>query len=46
MAKIKLSYSTPQELQTVLKLLQPVIKSYKISKKREGQYKKAYIVTK
>lgn len=42
--KLKVSYQKPQELQTVLRLLHPVIKSWKVAKKQEGQYKKAYIV--
>lgn len=40
---IKVSYQQPQELQEVLKLLHPVIKSYKLAKTQEGQYKRAYI---
>lgn len=41
--KIKVSYTTAQELQEVLKLLQPAIKTCKPDKGKQGQYKKAYI---
>lgn len=40
--KIKISYQTDQELQQVIRLLSPELKSYKVAKKQEGQYKKAY----
>lgn len=43
MVKIRVSYEQQQELQTVLKLLHPIIKQYKVSKNDKGQYKKAYI---
>ena len=42
--KIKISYNTEEELAGVIQLLSPVIKSYKISKKQEGQYKNAYVL--
>lgn len=42
-AKIKLSYTTEEELQSVIRLLSPVIKSWKVSKNQEGQYRKEYI---
>ncbi|MDO5540870.1 MAG: hypothetical protein Q4F83_12515 [Eubacteriales bacterium] len=41
--KIKVSYQTPQELESILKLLRPAIKSAKIKKGQQGAYKKAYI---
>lgn len=41
--KIKISYTTQQELSEVLKLLQPMIKSCKMDKGKEGVYKKAYV---
>lgn len=41
--KIKISYNTDQELQGVVKLLSPALESCKISRNREGRYKKAYI---
>ena len=37
--KIRISYTTPQELQKVLDML----KSCKPDKGKEGQYKKAYV---
>lgn len=45
MAKIRISYETPEELEKVKKLLLPVIKSCKISQNNKGRYKKAYIET-
>lgn len=44
--KIKVSYESPKELQDILKRLAPMVQSHKVSKKQEGQYKKAYIVLK
>lgn len=41
--KVRVSYERPQELHTVVRLLQPVIKSYKIQKGGNGRYKKAYL---
>ena len=41
--KIRISYTTPVELQKVLDMLKPVIKSCKPDKGKEGQYKKAYV---
>jgi|GEM_PF-3743631 len=43
MTKIRVSYQKPQELDTVVKLLKPVLVSYKVSKNDVGSYKKAYI---
>ena len=40
--KIKISYTTKEELEKVLRVLSPVMKDYKIAKNQEGQYKKAY----
>lgn len=42
-AKVRVSYEKPQELHTVLKLLQPIVKSYKAEKGQNGRYKKAYV---
>lgn len=45
-AKVRVSYEKPQELHTVLKLLQPIVKSCKAEKGQNGQngrYKKAYV---
>lgn len=41
--KVRISYEKPQELRTVLKLLSPVIKSYKTDKGGDGAYKRAYV---
>lgn len=41
--KIKVSYNTDQELAGVIRLLSPVMKDYKVSRNKEGRYKKAYI---
>lgn len=41
--KIRVSYQRPQELQTVLKLLNPLVKSCKVAKRQDGAYRKAYI---
>lgn len=40
--KIRISYTTDEELPGVIRLLSPVIKSYKVSRKREGRYRNAY----
>ncbi|WWR19592.1 hypothetical protein V1226_24640 [Lachnospiraceae bacterium JLR.KK009] len=41
--KIRISYEEPQELHTVLKLLNPIIKSCKEDKGENGRYKRAYL---
>ena len=41
--KIRVSYETKQELDTVLELLKPIVKTYKAEKGEEKPYKKAYI---
>lgn len=41
--KIRVSYQENEELQQVLKLLRPVIKSTKVKKEQQGPFKKAYI---
>ncbi len=41
--KIKVSYQKEQELQAILQLLRPVIKSYKAADRQQGVYKRAYI---
>ena len=38
--KIKISYTTKEELEKILQVLSPVMKDYKIAKNQEGQYKK------
>lgn len=40
--KIKISYNTDEELEQIRKLLSPVFKNIKISRNKEGRYKKAY----
>lgn len=42
MVKIKISYNTEQELERVVRLLSPALKSCRISRNKEGRYKKAY----
>ena len=42
-SKIKISYEEPRELHTVLKLLNPIIKSCKAEKVGNGRYKRAYL---
>jgi len=44
--KVKVSYESPQELQEVLKRLEPILLSCKVPKGQEGRYKKAYIILK
>ena len=43
MMKIRISYNDSQELHTVLKLLNPVVKSWKADKGKNGAVKRAYI---
>lgn len=43
MVKIKISYNTPDELKTVLKQLEPIVKACRVSRTETGQYKKAYL---
>lgn len=40
--KIKISYTTDKELVGVIRLLSPVLESYRVSRNKEGRYKKAY----
>lgn len=40
--KIKVSYNTDEELAGVIRLLSPVLIDYKVSRNKEGRYKKAY----
>ncbi len=42
MVKIKISYNTDAELEELLKLIAPILRKYKVSKNRDGNYKKAY----
>lgn len=41
--KIKVSYQEREELQQVIKLLQPIIKQTKVKNEQQGTFKKAYI---
>ena len=41
--KIRISYTTPHELQKVLECLKPILKSCKADKGKDGAYKKAYL---
>lgn len=43
MTKIRISYKTHQELENILKLLHPAIKSAKIKQGQQGEYKRVYI---
>lgn len=40
--KIKVSYNTDQELAGVIRLLTPALIDYKVSRNKDGRYKKAY----
>ena len=42
-AKIKLSYTDPEDLQEVVKLLRPMLRNVKVAHNDQGKYKKAYI---
>lgn len=41
--KIKVSYQDQKELELVIRLLHPIIKSYKVSRSCKGNFRKAYI---
>ena len=41
--KVRISYEKPQELHTVIRMLQPIVKSYKENKDGNGQFKRAYL---
>lgn len=43
LVKIRISYERLQELNTVLELLKPLIKSCKSEKGKDTAYKKAYV---
>lgn len=42
---INVSYQTKEELDTVLRLLDPIIKDWHKASKRKGQYNRVYIKT-
>lgn len=46
MVKIKVSYERLEELKRILDRLRPDVKSWKVAKNQEGQFKKAYIEVK
>ena len=46
MVKIKVSYERPEELKQLLAKLQPDVKTWNVSRNREGQFLKAYVVMK
>lgn len=41
--KVKVSYQEQRELEKIVKLLRPVIKSYKVARGQQGAFKRAYI---
>lgn len=41
--KIRVSYSTEEELAGVIRFLSPAIKSYKVTDVQKGRYRRAYI---
>ena len=46
LVKIKVSYEEPEELRRLLERLRPDVKSWKVSRNREGRFLKAYIFLK
>lgn len=46
LVKIKVSYEDPEELRRILERLRPDVKSWKVSRNREGRFMKAYIFLK
>ena len=46
LVKIKVSYEDPEELRRILERLRPDVKSWKVSRNREGRFLKAYIFLK
>ncbi len=44
--KVRVSYEKPEELKKILEKLAPDVKSWKVSRNREGTFLKAYIVMK
>lgn len=43
---ISVSYQTKDELETVLRLLDPIIKEWSQASKKKGQFNRVYIKTK
>lgn len=46
MIKLKVSYERTEELKELIKLLEPIILSYKTASAQKGQNKRAYIALK
>lgn len=46
MIKLKVSYERSEELTELIKLLEPLLCSFKIAAVQRGQYKRAYITLK
>lgn len=44
--RVNVKYSTEEELQDILRRLEPDVKSWKVAKRQEGAFKNAYIVMK
>ena len=44
--RINVKYSTEEELQDIIRRLEPDVKSWKVAKRQEGAFKNAYIVMK
>lgn len=42
--KIRVSYQNQKELDLVLRLLRPEMKTYKIAGSKAGEYKRAYVI--
>lgn len=41
--QIKVSYERPEELKAILEKLKPEVKSWKVAKRQEGRFLRAYI---
>ena len=41
--KITVSYEEPGELRVVLEQLGPMVRSYKVARRQQGRFKRAYI---
>lgn len=41
--KVRVSYTEPQELKAVIRLLKPIIRSCKVGKGEDGPHKRAYM---
>ena len=41
--KITLSYERPEELREALERLGPMVRSYKVARRQQGRFKRAYI---